>query len=72
MNGRCLGRFWNIGPTQTMYCPGPWLRAGRNEVVVLDLLGPAQPTLAGLAQPILGELHPEKDFSAPVAQRAGE
>ncbi len=62
VNGRCLGRFWNIGPTQTMYCPGPWLRAGRNEVVVLDLLGPAEPVLAGLARPILDELHPEKDF----------
>jgi beta-galactosidase len=72
VNGHCLGRFWNIGPTQTMYCPGPWLRAGRNEVVVLDLLGPAQPTLAGLAEPILGELHPEKDFSAAAAPVAGE
>src|SRR6185312_679354 len=40
VNGHCLGRFWNIGPTQTMYCPGPWLRAGRNEVVILDLTGP--------------------------------
>ena len=40
VNGRCLGRFWNIGPTQTMYVPGPWLKPGRNEVIVLDLLGP--------------------------------
>jgi beta-galactosidase len=62
VNGHCLGRFWNIGPTQTMYCPAPWMRAGRNEVVVLDLLGPGDPTLAGLAQPILAELHPERDF----------
>ena len=23
VNGHCLGRFWNIGPTQTMYLPGP-------------------------------------------------
>ena len=22
VNGHCLGRFWDIGPTQTMYCPG--------------------------------------------------
>ncbi len=62
LNGHCLGRFWNIGPTQTMYCPAPWLRTGRNDVVVLDLLGPRDPTLAGLAQPILAELHPERDF----------
>ncbi len=63
VNGHCLGRFWNIGPTQTMYCPGPWLKAGRNEVIVLDLLGPQQPVLAGLDQPILDELHPELDFA---------
>jgi beta-galactosidase len=63
VNGHCLGRFWNIGPTQTMYLPGPWLREGRNDVVVLDLLGPDEPRLAGLTTPILGELHPEKDFA---------
>jgi beta-galactosidase len=64
VNGHCLGRFWNIGPTQTMYLPGPWLRAGRNDVVVLDLLGPrGEPKLAGLAKPVLDELHPELDFA---------
>jgi beta-galactosidase len=63
VNGHCLGRFWNIGPTQTMYCPGPWLRAGRNEVVVLDLLGPKTPTLAGLEKPILDELRLDLDFA---------
>jgi beta-galactosidase len=63
INGHCLGRFWTIGPTQTMYVPGPWLKAGRNEVVMLDLTGPHEPRLSGLAQPILDELHPERDFS---------
>lgn len=63
VNGRCLGRFWNIGPTQTAYAPGCWLREGENEIVILDLLGPEKPMVAGLEQPILGELHPEKDFS---------
>jgi len=63
VNGHCLGRFWNIGPTQTMYCPGPWLKKDRNEVVVLDLLGPANPELAGLTKPILDQLRPELDFA---------
>ncbi|MEI7732656.1 MAG: beta-galactosidase [Verrucomicrobiota bacterium] len=63
VNGRCLGRFWNIGPTQTMYCPGAWLKPGQNEVVVLDLTEPAQPELAGLAQPILDQMRRELDFS---------
>ena len=63
VNGHCLGRFWDIGPTQTMYLPGPWLKTGRNEVVLLDLVGPRRPVLAGLDRPILDELHPELDFT---------
>jgi beta-galactosidase len=63
MNGHCLGRFWNIGPTQTAYVPGCWLHAGRNEIVILDLLGPEQPVVAGLEKPVLDALHPEKDFA---------
>ena len=62
INGHCLARFWNIGPTQTAYVPGPWLYAGKNEVVIFDLLGPTAPTLAGLEKPILNQLHPELDF----------
>jgi beta-galactosidase len=63
VNGHCLGRYWNIGPTQTAYAPGCWLRPGENEIVILDLLGPAHPEVAGLAMPILDELHPESDFA---------
>jgi len=62
VNGHCLGRFWNIGPTQTAYLPGCWLHPGDNEVVILDLLGPEKPEIRGLEMPVLNELHPEKDF----------
>ncbi len=37
INGHHLGRYWKIGPQQTLHVPGAWLRAGRNEVVVLDV-----------------------------------
>jgi beta-galactosidase len=63
VNGHCLGRYWNIGPTQTAYLPGCWLHAGQNEIVILDLLGPTQPVVAGLDQPVLDELRPELDFA---------
>ena len=63
VNGRCLGRFWNIGPTQTAYAPGCWLRAGKNEIVILDYVGPEKLEIAGLEKPVLNELHPEKDFA---------
>ena len=69
VNGRCLARHWNIGPTQTAYLPGAWLKEGKNEVVILDLLGPAKPVLAGLAKPILDELHPELDFARKSAKK---
>jgi len=63
VNGHCLGRYWDIGPTQTMYLPGPWLKHGRNEVIILDLTGPENPMIGSLDHPILNEIHPEKDFA---------
>lgn len=63
VNGRCLARYWNIGPTQTAYLPGPWLKAGANDIVILDLVGPSEPNVAGLDKPVLDQLHPELDFS---------
>ena len=62
VNGHCLGRYWNIGPSQTAYAPGCWLHAGKNQIVILDLLGSESHTIAGLEKPILDELRPEKDF----------
>ena len=63
VNGHCMGRYWDIGPTQTMYVPGPWLKRGKNEIVILDLIGPENPVIGSLDHPILDELHPEKDFA---------
>jgi beta-galactosidase len=63
VNGKCLARFWNIGPTQTAFLPGAWLKTGRNEIIVLDLLGPQKPVLVGLTTPILDKLRPELDFA---------
>ena len=63
VNGHNLGRYWNIGPQQTMYVPGAWLKKGANEIIILDLLGPEKPVIAALDHPILDELHPEKDFA---------
>lgn len=53
VNGHNLGRYWNIGPTHTMYLPGVWLKKGRNEVVVMDLCKPASLELQGLEKPVL-------------------
>jgi len=37
VNGHHLGRHWKVGPQLSLYCPGVWLKQGRNEVIVLDL-----------------------------------
>lgn len=37
VNGHNLGRYWDIGPQTHLYCPAPWLRAGENDVLALDL-----------------------------------
>ncbi|MBB5933557.1 glycoside hydrolase family 35 protein [Streptomyces zagrosensis] len=41
VNGCCLGRYWEVGPQLTLYVPGPVLRAGRNELLLLEVAGPA-------------------------------
>jgi beta-galactosidase len=54
INGHPIGRFWKIGPQDTLFVPGPWLRKGDNEIVVFDLNpSPAPPTIQGLSTPIL-------------------
>jgi beta-galactosidase len=58
INGFHLGRYWNRGPQHTLYVPGPVLRAGRNELILLEL----HATTATRAQltdtPDLGPVNP--------------
>ena len=56
VNGHHLGRFWSIGPQQTLYIPGPWLRKGANDIVVFTLDTPTRKTMTGLSAPVLNEL----------------
>ena len=60
VNGHAIGRFWSIGPQQTLYLPGCWLKKGKNEVIVLDVVGPKKPVLKGQATPELDKLNVEK------------
>jgi beta-galactosidase len=56
VNGHNLGRYWSIGPQQTLYLPAEWLKKGNNEIVVLELLKPAQTRLSAIEKPILDKL----------------
>jgi beta-galactosidase len=52
VNGHNLGRTWSIGPQKSLYLPAPWLKAGRNEVVVFDYDTLSDSKLRGVAGPI--------------------
>lgn len=62
VNGKSLGRFWNIGPQQTLYVPAPWLKEGENEIVVFEMEDTGNRTLQGLDQPILDSLGVDKNY----------
>nr|MBP8982346.1 beta-galactosidase [Bacteroidales bacterium] len=56
INGYAIGRFWEIGPQQTLFVPGCWLNKGQNEIIVLDLQSPLEPVISGITTPILDKL----------------
>ena len=61
VNGHAMGRIWHIGPQQTLYVPGCWLKKGKNEVIVLDIVGSkAEPIVFGQTEPELNKLNLEK------------
>ncbi|MBQ8673836.1 MAG: beta-galactosidase [Bacteroides sp.] len=60
VNGHALGRIWEIGPQQTLYVPGCWLKKGENEVLVFDIVGPKEARSEGLNEPLLDQLLVQK------------
>ncbi|MDQ3374539.1 MAG: beta galactosidase jelly roll domain-containing protein, partial [Acidobacteriota bacterium] len=52
VNGHHLGRFWKIGPQQTLFVPSSFLKKGKNEVIVLEVDTPRQTSLRGVKQQI--------------------
>jgi beta-galactosidase len=54
VNGFNLGRYWSRGPQGSLYVPGPVLRVGANELVVLELHGTRTPVAALRPVPELG------------------
>ena len=63
VNGHGMGRIWEIGPQQTLYVPGCWLKAGENEVLVFDIVGPRETRCEGLREPLLDQLLVQKPLT---------
>uniref|UniRef100_A0ABK0M9B8 Beta-galactosidase n=1 Tax=Rattus norvegicus TaxID=10116 RepID=A0ABK0M9B8_RAT len=36
VNDHNLGRYWNVGPQETLYLPGVWLDKGLNKVIIFE------------------------------------
>ncbi|HVV55628.1 MAG TPA: hypothetical protein VHC47_09905 [Mucilaginibacter sp.] len=60
LNGHNLGKYWYIGPQQTLYIPAPWLKKGQNEIVVFDELKGGHASISTLDKPILNEVVKEE------------
>jgi beta-galactosidase len=56
VNGHNLGRYWSVGPQQTVYVPVEWLKKTKNEVVVFELIKTDQKELKGVDKPVLDEV----------------
>jgi beta-galactosidase len=57
INGHNLGRYWNLGPQQTLFVPGVWLKTGKNEIVIFEQLNDEiQLEVSCISTPILDEL----------------
>ncbi|MBQ2297762.1 MAG: beta-galactosidase, partial [Bacteroidaceae bacterium] len=60
VNGHAMGRIWEIGPQQTLYMPGCWLKKGENEIIVFDIAGPREAVCEGLEKPVIDMLQLQK------------
>ncbi len=63
VNGYALGRIWEIGPQQTLYVPGCWLKKGENEIIVFDIVGPKEVKCEGLKEPMIDNLKVKKPIT---------
>lgn len=61
VNGINLGRYWKVGPQQTLYLPGCFLKKGENKIVIFDQLNEKRHTaISCVDKPILEVLKKEK------------
>ncbi|SHG44581.1 beta-galactosidase [Flavobacterium fluvii] len=61
VNGINIGRYWSVGPQQTLYLPGCWLKKGKNDIVIFEQKNEVvQQKVKTIITPILEDLKPEK------------
>lgn len=60
VNGHSIGKYWSVGPQQTLYVPAPWLKKGKNKIIVFEMEPTATRAFGSLAEPILESLGVDK------------
>ncbi len=61
VNGINIGRYWSVGPQQTLYLPGCWLKKGKNSIMIFEQKNEVmQKEVKTMSTPILEDLKPEK------------
>lgn len=59
VNGTNVGRYWEIGPIQTLYVPHGLTHAGVNELVVFETEGKLSDTISLVSEPLIRHLDTE-------------
>lgn len=54
VNGKNIGRFWEIGPQKRLYIPGPYLKKGLNQIIIFETDGKAGKNILLTDEPDLG------------------
>lgn len=62
INGHNLGRYWQIGPQQSLFLSATWLKKGKNEIIVLDLEERADRSVQGLKEAVFDT--PKRDTAS--------
>jgi beta-galactosidase len=56
INGHNLGRYWYVGPQQTIYVPSVWLKKGENKITVFEELKTEENEINFIDRAILNEV----------------
>jgi len=57
INGKNIGRYWSkVGPQQTLYIPGVWLKKGKNTIQIFEQLFENNTSVHSIDHPVLDQL----------------
>ncbi|XP_077619814.1 beta-galactosidase-1-like protein 2 [Crocuta crocuta] len=71
INGQNLGRYWNVGPQETLYLPGPWLHPGSNEIIVFEEFRPGREIrFTNLSHLGSSSAQVDQDFRSPMKSKS--